>query len=172
MTKTWAGHLERMGEKRNAYRILVGKPEGKRPIVRPRRRWEDNIVAYKPLTKRWLCKQRPLLCNARNIHSRKDRTIWFTEPLLWNGSKQRLGKYVPSETNARNNIRAVFSMRSTPRSLLCNGAVNTPPRRLRGCVFCLVRAEELPWQLALQLSWGFSCGMLASGQRKLRNLHC
>jgi hypothetical protein len=32
-----------MGEKRNPYRILVGKPEGKRPLVRPRRRWEDNI---------------------------------------------------------------------------------------------------------------------------------
>jgi hypothetical protein len=33
----------RNGEKRNAYRILVGKPEGKRPLGRPRRRWEDNI---------------------------------------------------------------------------------------------------------------------------------
>jgi hypothetical protein len=32
-----------MGEKRNAYRVLVGKPEGKRPLGRPRRRWEDNI---------------------------------------------------------------------------------------------------------------------------------
>jgi hypothetical protein len=32
-----------MGEKRNAYRLLVGKPEGKRPLVRPRRRWVDNI---------------------------------------------------------------------------------------------------------------------------------
>jgi hypothetical protein len=32
-----------IGEKRNAYRILVGKPEGKRPLERPRRRWEDNI---------------------------------------------------------------------------------------------------------------------------------
>jgi hypothetical protein len=32
-----------MGEKRNGYRILVGKPEGKRPLGRPRRRWEDNI---------------------------------------------------------------------------------------------------------------------------------
>jgi hypothetical protein len=39
----WAGHLARMGEKRNAYRILVGKPEGKRPLGRPRRRWVDNI---------------------------------------------------------------------------------------------------------------------------------
>jgi hypothetical protein len=37
-----AGHAARM-EKRNAYRILVGKPEGKRPLGRPRRRWEDNI---------------------------------------------------------------------------------------------------------------------------------
>jgi hypothetical protein len=35
----WAGHVPRMGEKRNAYRILVGKPEGKRPQGRPRRGW-------------------------------------------------------------------------------------------------------------------------------------
>jgi hypothetical protein len=39
----WAGHVERMGENRNVYRILVGKPEGKRPLGRPRRRWVDNI---------------------------------------------------------------------------------------------------------------------------------
>jgi hypothetical protein len=39
----WAGHVARMGEKRNAYRLFVGKPEGKRPIGRPRRRWVDNI---------------------------------------------------------------------------------------------------------------------------------
>jgi hypothetical protein len=39
----WAGHVARMGAKRNAYRILVGKLEGKRPLVRPRRKWEDNI---------------------------------------------------------------------------------------------------------------------------------
>jgi hypothetical protein len=38
-----AGCVARMGEKRNASRILVGKPEGKGPLVRPRRRWEDNI---------------------------------------------------------------------------------------------------------------------------------
>jgi hypothetical protein len=35
-----------MGEKRNAYKILVGKPEGKRPLGRPRRRWMDNIKIY------------------------------------------------------------------------------------------------------------------------------
>jgi hypothetical protein len=39
----WAGYVARMGEKRNAYRILVGKPEGKRPLGRPRRTWVDNI---------------------------------------------------------------------------------------------------------------------------------
>jgi hypothetical protein len=39
----WAGHIARMGEKRNAYRLLVGKPEGKRPVGRPRHRWVDNI---------------------------------------------------------------------------------------------------------------------------------
>jgi hypothetical protein len=39
----WAGHVARMGEVRGAYKILVGRPEGKRPLGRPRRRWEDNI---------------------------------------------------------------------------------------------------------------------------------
>ena len=39
----WAGHVARMGEKRRLYSIVVGKPEGKRPLGRPRRRWEDNI---------------------------------------------------------------------------------------------------------------------------------
>jgi hypothetical protein len=39
----WAGHVVRMGEVRGAYNILVGKPEGRRPLGRPRRRWEDNI---------------------------------------------------------------------------------------------------------------------------------
>ena len=39
----WAGHVARMGEDRVAQRVLVGKPEGKRPLGRPRRRWEDNI---------------------------------------------------------------------------------------------------------------------------------
>ncbi|KAJ4428674.1 hypothetical protein ANN_25667 [Periplaneta americana] len=39
----WAGHVARMGEFRNGYRMLVGRPEGKRSLGRPRRRWEDNI---------------------------------------------------------------------------------------------------------------------------------
>jgi len=38
-----AGHVVRMGEKRGVYRVLVGKPEGNRPLGRPRRGWEDNI---------------------------------------------------------------------------------------------------------------------------------
>jgi len=39
----WAGHVARMGKKRGVYRVLVGRPEGKRRLGRPRRRWEDNI---------------------------------------------------------------------------------------------------------------------------------
>jgi hypothetical protein len=42
----WEDHVARMREKRNAYRLLVGKPEGKRPVGRPRRRWVDNIRMY------------------------------------------------------------------------------------------------------------------------------
>jgi hypothetical protein len=41
--KKWAGHVARMGEGRNVYRVLVGEPEGKKPLERPRRRWEDGI---------------------------------------------------------------------------------------------------------------------------------
>jgi hypothetical protein len=39
----WTGHVTLMGEERGVYRVLVGKPEGKRPLCRPRRRWVDNI---------------------------------------------------------------------------------------------------------------------------------
>jgi len=39
-----AGHVARMGERKDVYRVLVGKPEGKRPLGRPRRKWEDNIM--------------------------------------------------------------------------------------------------------------------------------
>ena len=39
----WAGHVARMGEEMEVYRVLVGKPEGRRPLERPRRRWVDNI---------------------------------------------------------------------------------------------------------------------------------
>jgi len=41
-----AEHVARMGERKGVYRALVGKPEGKRPFGKPRRRWEDNIKMY------------------------------------------------------------------------------------------------------------------------------
>jgi hypothetical protein len=41
--RRWAGHVARMGEGRGVYRVLVGRPEGKRPLGRPRRNWEVNI---------------------------------------------------------------------------------------------------------------------------------
>ena len=40
---SWAGHVARMGERRGIYRVMMGKPEGKRPHARPRHRWVDNI---------------------------------------------------------------------------------------------------------------------------------
>jgi hypothetical protein len=40
----WARHVARTGQRRGAYRILVGRPEGRKPLGRPRRRWEDNIT--------------------------------------------------------------------------------------------------------------------------------
>jgi hypothetical protein len=39
----WVGHVEHMGEERNVYKVLMGKPEGKRPLERPRHRWEYGI---------------------------------------------------------------------------------------------------------------------------------
>jgi hypothetical protein len=42
----WVGHVARMGEGRGVYRVLVGRPEGKRPVGRSKRRWEDNIKMY------------------------------------------------------------------------------------------------------------------------------
>jgi hypothetical protein len=42
----WSGHVAEMVEDRNAYRLLVGNPERKRPLGRPRRRWVDNIRMY------------------------------------------------------------------------------------------------------------------------------
>ena len=44
----WAGHVARKGERRFAYRVLVGKPQGRRSLGRPRRRWEDNIQMDPP----------------------------------------------------------------------------------------------------------------------------
>ena len=52
----WAGHVARMGEGRGVHRVLVGKPEGKRPLGKPRRRWEDNI---KMIFRKWEGVARP-----------------------------------------------------------------------------------------------------------------
>jgi len=42
----WTEHVVRVGERKGVYRVLVGKPEGKRPLGRPRHRWEDDIKMY------------------------------------------------------------------------------------------------------------------------------
>jgi hypothetical protein len=50
----WTGHVARMGEKRNAYRLLVGKSEERRPLGRPRRRWVDNLREIGPDGVDWI----------------------------------------------------------------------------------------------------------------------
>ena len=50
----WAGHVARMGKVKGAYRVLVVKPEGKRPLGRPRRRWIDNIRMGSPGGGMWV----------------------------------------------------------------------------------------------------------------------
>jgi hypothetical protein len=63
----WAGHLARMGERRGAYRVLVGKHEGKRPLGSPRCRWKDNIKVD----------LQELRCRAMNwIDLAEDRDRW------------------------------------------------------------------------------------------------
>ncbi|KAJ4449257.1 hypothetical protein ANN_00654 [Periplaneta americana] len=92
----WAGHVARMGESRNAYRVLVGRPEGKRPLGRPRHGWEDNIkmdlreVGYDDRDwinlaqdrDRWRAYVRAAM-NLRNVKSRRFR---------WAGHVARMGE--------------------------------------------------------------------------------
>ena len=62
----WAGHVARMGKKRGVYRDLVEKPEGKRPLGRTRRRWEDNKMDYQVVG-----------CEGRDwIELSQDRDMW------------------------------------------------------------------------------------------------
>ena len=65
----WAGHVARMGEERGAYRVLVGKPEEKRPLGRPRRRWVDNI---------WMDLQEVGCGYVEWIGLAQDRVRWWT----------------------------------------------------------------------------------------------
>jgi hypothetical protein len=62
----WAGHIERMGDMRNAYEILIKKPEGRRSLGRPRNRWEDNI----------LMDLREIVWDVDWIHLAQDRDQW------------------------------------------------------------------------------------------------
>ena len=63
----WAGHVARMQEDRSAFKILTGKPTGRKPLGRPWRRWEDNIRMY----------LEEIGINARNcVVSAQDRDYW------------------------------------------------------------------------------------------------
>ena len=65
----WAGHVARKEEDRSAFKILNGKPTGKRPLGRPKGRWEDNIIID----------LKEIGINARNlVHSAQDKEYWRT----------------------------------------------------------------------------------------------
>jgi hypothetical protein len=76
----WSGHVAHTGENRNAYRILVGKPEGKRSLGRPKRRWEHNIVTCITIARQRVGKHIP----AKHAHATIGRL------LLGNGAVNRL----------------------------------------------------------------------------------
>jgi hypothetical protein len=62
----WEGHVARIGEGRHLYKMLVGKLEGKRPLARPRRRWDDSSKIYEGrLQGSWTGGSAPLLCRGR-----------------------------------------------------------------------------------------------------------
>jgi hypothetical protein len=63
----WAGHVARIGDGRRVYRVFVGRPEGKRPLGRPRSRWENNIK----MDLRGIC-----IDEANWIHLAQDRVQW------------------------------------------------------------------------------------------------
>jgi len=52
-TMRWAGHVAHMGERRCVYRVLVGKPDGKRPLRKPRRRWGNRGIILRWVFRRW-----------------------------------------------------------------------------------------------------------------------
>jgi hypothetical protein len=77
----WTGHVAHMGEGRGVYRVLVGNPEGTRPVGRPRRRWEDNIKIdvreIVPLQKSQQLKVVEALCSSGNEEEEEgDRDRW------------------------------------------------------------------------------------------------
>ncbi|KAJ4430975.1 hypothetical protein ANN_19568 [Periplaneta americana] len=90
----WAGHIVRMGESRNAYRVLVGRPAGKRPLGRSRRRWEDNIK---------MDLREPNSCQDACLH-----------PLTGGGV---LSTAVPEFPAFRNIPARIHSLRALPRAL-------------------------------------------------------
>jgi hypothetical protein len=63
----WAGHLARIGEKRNVYKFLMGNPEGKRPLGRPRLRSVNNMIL------RWTFERGGCICR---IHLAQDKNQW------------------------------------------------------------------------------------------------
>jgi hypothetical protein len=67
MRMIWAGHVARMGETRNAYRILVGKLEGKRPLRRPRCSWVDNQKRHRAYKQRAASRSIQSYCEASAV---------------------------------------------------------------------------------------------------------
>ncbi|KAJ4443996.1 hypothetical protein ANN_05785 [Periplaneta americana] len=114
---SWAGHVARMGECRNAYRVLVRRPEGKRPLGRPRRRWEDNIkmdlreVGYED--REWI-----------NFGQDRDRWRAYVRAAMNLRGKTHVFVHLPSSatvpgiTTFRNISIRIHSLRALPRTLL------------------------------------------------------
>jgi hypothetical protein len=80
----WAGHVARIGNSRGVDRVLVGKPEGKRQLGRPRLRWEDNINPLKAELNP-ICHLLTLLGAHHIIHVRRIRVKMYLHEVGWTG---------------------------------------------------------------------------------------
>jgi hypothetical protein len=154
----WSGHVACMGERRGVYRALMGKPEGKRPFGRPRRRWEDDIkmevgcggmnwIELDPNRDRWRAPVNVVMnlrvtYNAGNFLTSLEPVSFSRRTLLHGVSKYLIRRH------DRDHDRAVLRSIPSSRTVCCICCRNTgrsalPTNVLQQCAFTLKTAAAV-----------------------------